>query len=945
MSAYRSFTPAWKRARTLGFGLVVALLAACNSGSKDSVKPAINLYNPPSDSQVSGNGWQLSGMVADNQEAAKLSYRINDGEERGIELTGLAQFRFGLNMLELKPGKNTITLTATDKAGNSSTRVLELNFAAATSATPVISLSTPSNNSTSSTNTVRLTGSATDDVSVTRMTFKLNNEPEEPMSITPGSSVSFNHTAGFLSPGANTISIIAYDGNGNRSVSNVTVNYGSAPPPPPPSGSGAAPTVSLSQPANGATVSTTTVRIQGTAGDDKGVTKLTFQLNDEPEEVIAITPSTSVSFARTIGFLKPGANTVTVFAYDADGNKGSSTVTVNYGSGGSNTPPTVSITQPTNGSSTASTSLAVRGTATDNASVTRMTYQLNGGAEQSVSITSGASVSFSFNASGFREGSNTLTVNAYDAANAKGSASVSFTFSSGTTPPAPPSGGANPTLLRSYMWMQSSPEGDQPAVEAMFYRPRQFTTNNTLTDAQSGWTINNAGSFQGWDVLLPPNGGKHGSVWQYDKSTFISLTLNRDARLAIVWRADPTKVPNWLKNNWTQQGTVRINNADRQVYVKNFSAGQAVELGSVYDPGQRQAQNLETYWVLFAEKDGTPPAEPPQLGSPAAEPNKACPQWVHDQYTTEVTMPNGAKRVLATWHPQVDPVYWCYFGHDHGSDPGLFKAGYKPAFGYIQDALHTDGVLPESHPGFKNYVWERDGYRWLFVHHFGTGGAGRFCRQFHSLQVTVANKSTGEIVADLRLMTDFGASRDNNTDLPLNVTCPQGVPTPSQVAPLSTGTRTIKVQPDLNGYEPWRSADKGLILGLSLAGLTFDTVTPITGCTDSTCTQMIRIGQNVGEQRLFAVATDPGGPALSIDASKTPGGGGEFFTDIYGKKLLLASDPGAVRQYVKPGLRLEVRNERNSECFTRDAFFMFYEGCGNAPQSSMNIEGALSDKN
>jgi hypothetical protein len=607
---------------------------------------------------------------------------------------------------------------------------------------------------------------------------------------------------------------------------------------------------------------------------------------------------------------------------------------------GSNTPPSVSITQPTNGTSTTSTSLTVTGSAKDDASVTRLTYQLNGGAEQNVSITSGASVPFSFNASGFREGSNTLTVNAYDAAGAKGSASVSFTFSSGTTPPPPPpSGGANPTLLRSYQWLQSSPEGDQPAVEDIFYRPRQFTANNTLTDAQGSWTINNAGSFQGWDVLLPPNGGKHGSVWQYEKATFIQLTLNREARLAVVWRADPNKVPSWLKNNWTQQGTVRINNADRPVYVKNFSSGQTVQLGSVYDPGQRQAQNLYTYLVLFAEKDGSPSPAPAQLGSPAAQPNAPCPAWVHDLYTT--TGPDG--RIYPTWHPQVDPVYWCYFGHDHGSDPALLKPGFKPAYGYVsaRDPLHGNGTLPEPNPGFKNYVWERDGYRILFVHHFGTGGAGRICRQFHSLQVVIASKSTGEIMADLNLLADFGRATDNNTDGPLNASCPSGVPTPGQITN-TTGERKLKVSPDLNGYEPWRSDGSGLIIGLNTAGLTFDTVNPITACKSNNCssaTDLMRIGQNTGEMRLFAF-----GPGLGVDAARAVATG-EFYTDIYGKKLLSASDPGAVRQYLKPGFKFSASNPSNAECFTRDPFFMFYEGCGDAPQAFMNIENGLTDKN
>jgi hypothetical protein len=312
---------------------------------------------------------------------------------------------------------------------------------------------------------------------------------------------------------------------------------------------------------------------------------------------------------------------------------------------------------------------------------------------------------------------------------------------------------------------------------------------------------------------------------------------------------------------------------------------------------------------------------------------------VHDLYVT--TGPDG--RTYPTWHPQVDPVYWCYFGHDHGSDPSLLKPGFKPAYGYVssRDPLHSNGTLPEPNPGFKNYVWERDGYRILFVHHFGTGGAGRICRQFHSLQVVIASKSTGEIMADLNLQADFGPATDNNTDGPLTATCPPGVPTPSQITD-TTGERKLKVYPDLNGYEPWRSDGSGLIIGLNTAGLTFDTVNPITACKSNTCssaTDLMRIGQNTGEMRLFAFA-----PGLGVNASQAAATG-EFFTDIYGKKLLSASDAGAVRQYLKPGFSFSTSNPANAECFTRDPFFMFYEGCGDAPQAFMNIENGLTDKN
>ena len=40
-------------------------------------------------------------------------------------------------------------------------------------------------------------------------------------------------------------------------------------------------------------------------------------------------------------------------------------------------------------------------------------------------------------------------------------------------------------------------------------------------------------------------------------------------------------------------------------------------------------------------------------------PNELCPAWVHDRYMAEHP---GEKRLYRTWHPAIDPVYWCHFG-------------------------------------------------------------------------------------------------------------------------------------------------------------------------------------------------------------------------------------------------------------------------------------------
>jgi hypothetical protein len=112
----------------------------------------------------------------------------------------------------------------------------------------------------------------------------------------------------------------------------VEVGAGPNNPPPPPPPTNAAPSLSLSQPASGSTVSSNTVRLEGQASDDRGIRRVSFKLNDEPEEDIRIDPGPSVRFAHTVGFLEPGTNTLTVFAYDLEGQRVSRSLTLNYSS-------------------------------------------------------------------------------------------------------------------------------------------------------------------------------------------------------------------------------------------------------------------------------------------------------------------------------------------------------------------------------------------------------------------------------------------------------------------------------------------------------------------------------------------------------------------------------------------------------------------------------------
>ena len=185
------------------------------------------------------------------------------------------------------------------------------------------------------------------------------------------------------------------------------------------------PTVTLQSPTDGQTVNQANLTVQGTAQDNVGITRLTYQLNGGPEQQVNITPGQQVSFQFQVT-LQEGQNTLAVNAYDQAGHKGTQTVRVTY-SPGDTVRPTVTIQSPTDGQTVNQANLTVQGTAQDNVGITRLTYQLNGGAEQQLNLTPGPQVSFEFQVT-LQEGQNTLTVNAYDQAGNKGTATVRVNY-------------------------------------------------------------------------------------------------------------------------------------------------------------------------------------------------------------------------------------------------------------------------------------------------------------------------------------------------------------------------------------------------------------------------------------------------------------------------------------------------------------------------------------
>src|SRR5439155_511657 len=114
------------------------------------------------------------------------------------------------------------------------------------------------------------------------------------------------------------------------------------------------PAVSITAPANGATVSGT-ITVSATASDNVGVAGVQFKLDGANLGAQDTTAPYSVSWNSTAS--TNGSHTLTAVARDAAGNSATSaavTVTVNNTTADT-TPPTVSVTSPANGSTVSAT--------------------------------------------------------------------------------------------------------------------------------------------------------------------------------------------------------------------------------------------------------------------------------------------------------------------------------------------------------------------------------------------------------------------------------------------------------------------------------------------------------------------------------------------------------------------------------------------------------------
>jgi len=184
------------------------------------------------------------------------------------------------------------------------------------------------------------------------------------------------------------------------------------------------PTVSITAPAAGATVSGTSVTVSANASDNVGVVGVQFKLDGV--NLGAEDTASPYSTAWDTTSASNGSHTLTAVARDAAGNSTTS-ASVSVTVSNDTTPPTVSITAPAGGATIDGSPAAnVSATAADNVGVVGVQFKLDGvnlGAEDT-----SAPYCVPWNSASTTNGSHTLTAVARDAAgNSATSAGVTVT--------------------------------------------------------------------------------------------------------------------------------------------------------------------------------------------------------------------------------------------------------------------------------------------------------------------------------------------------------------------------------------------------------------------------------------------------------------------------------------------------------------------------------------
>ncbi len=359
---------------------------------RDITAPSIAMLTPTTGTSytTASSPIQFTGSFTDPGGTAasgvsSVSWSISPGgQSGGATLNSPVTGQWTIGSIPLSIGVNNVTLSVTDSAGNTpANSVITVTYdttAPSTTitgpTTPGVPLLTGTGTSTSQppTGTVTLTGNSADNNFVSSVTWSNSTGGSGSVTLNPGTT---NRTWQPLnvpvSPGANTITVITYDGANNPSLpSQIVVNYDNQPP-----------VVGISSHANNYTTLDPTLTLVGSASDQaapysNSISSVTWTNNGGSPGTTTLGVPGAGQWTSSSITLAAGANVLVVTATDgvplatrSNLNLGSTSITVYKDVAA----PVITITSPALTSvTTGNGSITISGTATDDQNVVSVSY-------------------------------------------------------------------------------------------------------------------------------------------------------------------------------------------------------------------------------------------------------------------------------------------------------------------------------------------------------------------------------------------------------------------------------------------------------------------------------------------------------------------------------------------------------------------------------------------
>lgn len=380
----------------------VARDAAGNAGPSSPVVVTVNndhasiltTITSPSDGATLVGTVTISATVGNPSKVARVELYAGT---RLLGTDSTSPYAFSWNTLAEPTGPYTLTTRAYDASGNVEVSAPVNVTVVRDNTPPTVSITSPSAGATVR-STVQVQATATDDTQIARVELYVDGTLMGTDSSSPY-AISWNPSS--MANGSHTLTVKAYDAYGNVGTSpavGVTVARDDT-----------APTVSVSSPAEGATISSYAF-FAANAADDDVISRVDYFLDGQ----LLGSGGNSSPYSRTWDSrsVANGAHTLSAKAYDGAGNVGVS-ATRSFLVDNDLMPPTVALTSPSQGTSLAGR-VSIQVSASDDRGVRGVELYVDG----SFAVSSySPPFAMTWDSHSVRNGSHTLTVKAYDAAN------------------------------------------------------------------------------------------------------------------------------------------------------------------------------------------------------------------------------------------------------------------------------------------------------------------------------------------------------------------------------------------------------------------------------------------------------------------------------------------------------------------------------------------------